>query len=91
MADALHADTYLILQGKRWPWSSLDEPVREFTVVGHRKSKPTSLRRDQVAIKVTLTVPVRAFEPFTAAALVNVPESLVVRPIEVQAVDPDTQ
>jgi hypothetical protein len=77
MADALHADTYLILQGKRWPWSSLDEP--------------TSLRRDQVAIKVTLTVPVRAFEPFTAAALVNVPESLVVRPIEVQAVDPDTQ
>jgi hypothetical protein len=86
MTDYVSSIGYLVIEGKRRGWNN--EFCDNGRVVAVRTNKPAQLFRDQVAVKVTLKVPKLAFEALTPEAVIEVPEELVQRPVQVEAVDP---
>ena len=81
------ATAYLVVEGRRTSWSP-SVVQNDGRVVAVRSKKPSSLLRDQVAVKVTLKIPKLAFEALTPEAVIEVPEELVQRPVQVEAEDP---
>lgn len=89
MTECVTATAYLVVEGKRRSWKNdLYETGR---VVASRTHKPAQLLADQVAVKVTLKIPKLAFEALTPEAVIEIPEDLVQRPVQVataEATDP---
>lgn len=61
----------------------------DLRVMKATQRRPEVVEADCVVVKVKLRIPRRAFDPLQSEAVVTVPEDLVQRPVEVQAVDPD--
>ncbi|MBE9924452.1 hypothetical protein G8C93_00910 [Cellulosimicrobium cellulans] len=92
MSGHVDATAYLVVRADRQTWGRPDaesglRPIESARVVALRQGRPAKLERDEVAVKVTVRLPVEAFEPLTPAAVVTVPTDLALRgPIEVDAV-----
>ncbi len=78
---------YLTIQGERYPYG-VERPIRGAKVIAVHQNKPTTLRGDQVAIKVTIELPAAAFDPLHPEAVIVVPPELIQQPVEVEAVEP---
>ena len=87
------ATVYLILQASRTQWGVANaetglKAINGLKVVAVRQGRPTTIRRDQIVVKLAIEVPESVFNPIQPAATVVVPEGLVLRgPIEVEAED----
>ncbi len=87
------ATAYLVIEGTRPRYGSPDPEtglrcIEKTRIVALRTNRPAVLARDQVAIKVTVRLPVEAFDPLAPAALIVVPREFVDRrPIEVDVED----
>lgn len=92
MSGHVDATAYLIVHADRSQYAFRHpdtglRPVQAARVVALRQGRPAKLERDEVAVKVTVRLPVEAFEPLTPTAIVTVPTDLALRgPIEVDAV-----
>ena len=96
MPDTVRATAYLVIEGKRNQYLRADQetglrPLEDAARVAEmRVNRPRVLKRDQIAVKVTVEIPKAAFDPIAPAALIVVPDDLVIHgPIEVQAEAPD--
>ncbi|GEM_PF-965930 len=66
-----------------------DGPARYAAVVATTTKRPTKPRAGVVVVKVTLRIPVAAFEPLRPEAVVVIPTDLTdPHPVEVEAQDP---
>lgn len=86
------ATGYLVIEATRRQWGSLDEfglrDVVGTRIVALRANRPAKLARDQIAVRVTVEVPVGAFNPVTADVAVEIPDSRVLHgPIGIEATD----
>lgn len=79
----LTASTYLILEAsRRYGPVNADtglRPARNVRIVASRANKPATLKGDQVAVKITVEIPARAFDPLTPSARAVIPADLVQR------------
>ncbi|WGW12724.1 hypothetical protein LWF01_02835 [Saxibacter everestensis] len=85
------APVYLQVKGERTRWRASDGkyPVQTAKVVGSTQGRPTKPQPDTVLVKVTLRIPVGAFDPLEPEAIVVVPADLTeAHPVEVEADDP---
>jgi hypothetical protein len=81
------APAYLQIEAERYNYGG--EGVRGAKVVGITQKRPVSPRRGVIVVKVTLRIPIAAFEPLQPEAVVVIPTSLTEpHPIEVEAQDP---
>jgi ABC-type transporter Mla subunit MlaD len=74
-AGMVDATAYLVLDASRARYGRADtetglRPVESVKVAGIRVGRPSKLAADQVAVKVTIRVPVEVFDPLTPAALI---------------------
>ena len=66
-----------------------DGPVRQAAVVGTTVNRPARARAGVIVVKVTLRIPIAAFEPLRPEAVVVIPTDLTdPHPVEVEAEDP---
>jgi hypothetical protein len=84
--DMVDATGYLVVEGERNRYAP--QGVIRAKMVRLTKGKPASLSSDQVAVKVTIRIPARAFDALAPEAVIIVPEELVQHPVEVEAVEP---
>lgn len=61
----------------------------DLRLVNATSRKPRRAAPGAVVVKLRVEIPGEAFEPLTPEATVTVPESLVQRPIAVEAEDPE--
>ncbi|OBJ24624.1 hypothetical protein [Mycobacterium sp. 1245801.1] len=85
MSETVDATAYLTVEGTRWRHGT--KQVRDAKVVRVTQGRPAQLTADQVAVRVTVRLPVEAFDPLRPEALIVVPEELVQRPVEVEATE----
>lgn len=87
MSDTVDATGYIVVEAKRANYGYVGRPreVREAKLVKVLRSKPAELVGDQVAVKVTIRLPKSAFEALSPEAVIEVPEDLVQKPVEVTA------
>lgn len=87
------ATAYVELKASRRRYGSPDPrtglmPIEEVKAVYLRQGQPGTLKRDEIAIKVSIQVPQNLFDPISPEALVVLPSGLAIRgPVEVVAVD----
>lgn len=87
MTETVAAIGYVVVQGVRSRYGK--QEVREAKVRRVTQSRP-SLGTDEIAVKLAVRVPVAAFGPFEAAAVVDIPEDLVAaNNVEVTAENPE--
>lgn len=82
--STLRATAYLICQAKRSRYGLADPEtglrvLDSLNIVASRKTRPSVLERDQVAVKITIEIPDVAFEPVTPTAVIEVPADLAQR------------
>ncbi|MEB3021276.1 hypothetical protein [[Mycobacterium] crassicus] len=85
--DMVEATGYLTVEGERSRYNITKGVIRA-KLARLTKGKPASLSADQVAIKVTIRIPARAFDALQPEAVILIPEELVQHPVEVEAVEP---
>lgn len=86
------ANAYLVLEPATSSYGVDHEGNKILTgarIVAVKQKRPASLPKNAVAVKVTINIPSGAFLPLVVDAVVDVPESLVVRTAEVTVVDPE--
>jgi hypothetical protein len=83
MVDAIG---YLTVEGERSRYSP--HGVIRAKLARLTKGKPATLTADQVAVKVTIRIPAKAFDTLVPEAVILVPEELVQHPVEAEAVEP---
>lgn len=81
MSAYLECDAYLQIRGA-------DTWRREPRVMKSTQKRPEIVEPGCVVVKVRVRIPASAFEPLQPEAVVTVPEDLVQRPVEVEAVQP---
>lgn len=91
MAENVTATAYLVVEGERYRYGAVDpetglKKLTSAKVVGLRQSRPRTLGLDQVVVKVSIQLPMTVFDPIAPAALIVVPEDLVIREIVAEAV-----
>lgn len=87
MSDTVEATGYVVVQGIRSRYGK--QEVRSARVRRITQSRPR-LGTDEIAVKLAVRVPVAAFGPFEAAAVVDIPEDLVAaNNVEVTAENPE--
>jgi hypothetical protein len=74
MAETVTATGYVVLEGVRSRYGK--QEVREGKVRRVTAGRPT-LHTDEIAVKLSIQVPVAAFGPFQASAVIEVPEDLI--------------
>jgi len=84
--DYVDATAYLTIEGERSRYGS--KGVLRAKVARTTQGKPATLTADQIAVKVTVRMPARAFDALQPEAVIIVPEELVQQPVEVEAVEP---
>lgn len=83
----VNATGYLVVEGVRARYGN--KSVTEAKTVRITKGKPSTLTADQIAVKVTIRLPAKAFDALQPEAVILVPEELIQQPVEVQAVNPE--
>lgn len=80
MGDTIKVESYLTIEGRRSWWK--DSPISHGRVVKHTYSKPSTVKRDQIVVKVALVIPIASFEPLnlTDAGMVAVPSDHILAP-----------
>ncbi len=83
MSDKVTAQFYLVVEGQR----------RGKSIIGLRadrmvKSKPSSLKRNEVSVRVSVSLPVDVFRDFEPEVNIDIPGHLVTYPVEIEANDP---
>lgn len=86
------ATAYLIVEATRSTWVRPDPEtglrrIDSARIIAVRANRPSLLKLDQIAVKVTVDIPDEAFAPIMPTALVVVPEDLVQRPVVDDAQD----
>lgn len=87
------ATAYIVAKATRYQWGTPDPEtglnrIDAVRAIAIRRSRPSKLERDEIAIKVTIEIPDAAFNPITPSALIVVPTDLALPgPIGVEAVD----
>ena len=82
----MKASCYLLLENR-----TTRRRVPEFAIIGCRKTKP-DLTKNQVAVKVNVTLPDKTFEEFIPEASITLPDEMMLRPnVEVEVESPDDQ
>lgn len=90
----IDSTAYLVIEASRYNYGGADPEtglrrVSSARVAALRANRPSKLVKDQIAVKVTVRVPVSVFNPLTPEAVIVVPESLVQQPaLEIEAVEP---
>lgn len=74
MAETVTATGYVVVKGIRARYG--DHDVRSGKALRVTAGRPT-LHTDEIAVKLSIKVPVAAFGPFEAAAVVEIPEDLI--------------
>lgn len=84
------ASGYLILEASRGYWIGDDglKKVSAVRIAGYRANRPAKLKRDQIAVKVGVTVDAAEFSPVTAEVALTLDPSRVIHPV-VEALDPE--
>lgn len=85
MSETVDALAYLTVEGIRSRYG--DKSVRTAKVVRVTQGKPASLSGDQIAVRVKIRLPAKAFDPLEPDALIIVPEELIQRPVEIEATE----
>jgi hypothetical protein len=85
--EMVDATGYLVVEGARTRWSPYRVSVAKIGRVTQKK--PTTLHADEIAVKVTIRLPAKAFDALQPEAVILVPEELIQHPVQVEAVDPD--
>ncbi|CPR79347.1 hypothetical protein PP568_13130 [Mycobacteroides abscessus] len=77
------ANGYLILEAQRGYWTGDDglKKVAGVRVAGFRKGRPAKLERDQIAVKIGITVDAAEFSPITAELALALDPSRVIYPV----------
>lgn len=81
------ATGYLVVEGTRLRFGA--KSVTRAKLVKVTRGKPATLTADQIAVKVTVRIPSKAFDALEPEAVIMVPEELIQQPVEVEAVDPE--
>lgn len=81
------ATGYLVVEGIRTRYGK--KAVERARLLRVTVGKPASLTADQIAVKVTIRLPAKAFDALQPEAVILVPEELIQQPVEVEAVDPE--
>lgn len=87
MSGTIDATAYLTLEGTRSRYG--DKSIRAAKVVRVTQGRPAQVTADQVAIRVTVRLPIAAFDPLRPEALIVVSEDLIQRPVEIEATESD--
>lgn len=85
MSGTVDATAFLTVEGTRSRYG--DKSVRSAKVARVTQGRPAQLSADQVAVRVTVRLPIAAFDPLRPDALIVVPEELIQRPVEVEATE----
>ncbi|CPX18460.1 Uncharacterised protein [Mycobacteroides abscessus] len=83
------ATGYLILEASRGYRTGDDglKVVNGLRIAGYRAKRPAMLARDQITVKVGVTVDAAEFSPITAEIAVTLAPSQVIHPV-IEALDP---
>ncbi|MFT9661131.1 hypothetical protein ACM0CQ_02630 [Mycobacteroides abscessus subsp. abscessus] len=84
MSTTLSATGYLILEASRSNYGRGDDglrPINGLRVAGYRANRPAKLERDQVAVKVTVSVDAAEFSPITASLALTLDPSRLIHPV----------
>lgn len=86
------APGYLIIEASRYTYGLTgDDGLRQIKyirIAGYRAGRPGTLARDQIAVKIRVTVDDAEFSPITAELALNIDPSRVIHPV-VEDLDPD--
>jgi hypothetical protein len=86
MTDTVTATGYVVLKAVRSRYGK--QEVREAKVAKVTQSRP-SMGTDEIAVKLSIRVPIAAFGPFAASAVIDVPAELIAENnVEVEAQEP---
>ncbi|QRY48105.1 hypothetical protein JVX93_15740 [Mycolicibacterium boenickei] len=85
--EMVEATGYLTVEGERSRYNATKSVVRA-KLARLTQGKPAVLTADQVAVKVTIQIPAKAFDALQPEAVIIVSEELVQHPVEVEAVEP---
>ena len=86
MSTTREATAYIQIEGIS-PGNTYDNGTRA-AVRGVTNTAPDVIRPGCIVVKVRLRIPKEAWQPFSAAVVIDVPADLVQRPVEVEAVQP---
>lgn len=79
------ATGFLIIEASRYRYGLAGEdglrPVDGLRIVGQRANRPAKLARDQIAVKVAITVDDAEFYPITAELALTLDPSRVIHPV----------
>lgn len=84
MTTNLTANGYLILEASRSNYGRGDDglrPINGLRIAGHRANRPAKLERDQLAVKVSVTVDAAEFSPITASLALTLDPSRLIHPV----------
>jgi hypothetical protein len=85
MSDTVDGTAYLTVRAERLQWG--DKRVTNAKITRVTQSKPASLNLDEIAVKITIRLPAKAFDALQPEAIVVVPESLIQHTVEVEATE----
>ncbi|SIJ98399.1 hypothetical protein [Mycobacteroides abscessus] len=84
------ATGYLVLEAARSSWRKGFDglgSIDQVKIAAYRANRPSTLARDQIAVKVSITVDDAEFSPITASLALTLDPSRVIHPV-VEAVEP---
>ncbi|MDB2211747.1 MULTISPECIES: hypothetical protein [Mycobacteroides] len=83
--SATHTATgYLVLEASRSGWRKGFDglgAIDHIRIAAYRTNRPAKLERDQIAVKVAITVDAGEFSPITAALALTLDPSRVIHPV----------
>lgn len=90
--EKVAASTYLVLQARRHDYGTVRadglRPVRSLRVVRALANRPAELERDQIAVRVQLSVDPAVFSPVTAELALELDPATLIRPV-LEALEPE--
>lgn len=86
------ATAYLILKATRSNYGPLDDDglkrVHSVTIAGVRQKRPAKLERDEITVRVTVTVDAGSFSPVTADLALSIDPANLIQPV-IDDVEPE--
>lgn len=80
----MQTSVYLVLRPQRNYWGD----IRSFIATRMTKNKPKHMRHDEVAVCLTINVPVEVFAPEILEVTAAIDPAHVIKPIVVESVEP---
>lgn len=82
-SNTVDAVAYLVIEGSRSRYAP--RSVNSAKVARITQGKPATLNVNQIAVRVTVRLPAKAFDALQPDAVIIVPEELIQHPVEVSA------